>query len=272
MLGNLQKMKTVFGNPVQYYLQMGDDRLQMNEWIGKKIKIEFQNQINCIICGRKTKKSFAQGLCYPCMINAPQNAPCIIRPELCQAHTAQGKHIEWEQNHHLQPHIVYLAHSGGIKVGVTTQKNQPSRWIDQGATQALVFAKTPYRQLAGLIEVALKKYISDKTNWQVMLKQLPNEINFQTHERTLIEQKTLLQTYLPEDLKQYVTANDDDTVLQIEYPILDYPQKIKSINLDKTPAIESTLQGIKGQYLMFDGGQVFNIRTFSGYLVEINLV
>lgn len=259
--GNLSKMRTKLESPIQYNLINGEQEVLMNQYIGSQIGIYFTGQINCVDCNKLTKKAFGQGFCYSCFVNSPMNAECIIRPELCEAHIGGGRDPEWEKKHHLQPHYVYIALSSGMKVGVTRDTQIPTRWIDQGAWKALLLAKTENRRQAGEIEVSLKPYISDKTAWQRMLK---NQLQF---DADLIEMKEELIEYIPEILQDFIV--DEDDVLELEYPVLHYPEKVKSINLDKTPTFEGKLNGIKGQYLIFDGGMVINIRKYSGYYVQV---
>lgn len=261
MEGNLHKMHTEFGEPIQYSLKLEDGELNINEFLGKKISIEFDGRINCVACGRITKKAFGQGFCYPCFANAPENAECIVRPELCEGHLGKGRDPEWEQRHHVQPHFVYLALSSGLKVGITRETQIPTRWIDQGASQAIILAEVPYRQLSGLIEVALKDHYNDKTNWQRMLK---NEVL----EDDLLQRKDEAKAFLPAELQQYV--NDDAQVWKLQYPSLDTPLKVKSVQLVKQPQIEGVLTGIKGQYLIFDNLNVLNIRNHAGYYVNFD--
>lgn len=260
MEGNLHKMHTEFGEPIRYSLRLEDGELNVNELLGKKVSIEFGGRINCVACGRATKKAFGQGFCYPCFANAPQNAECIVRPELCEGHLGKGRDPEWELQHHVQPHFVYLALSSGLKVGITRSTQVPTRWIDQGASQAIILAEVPYRQLSGQIEVALKDHYNDKTNWQRMLK---NEV---LHE-DLLQKKEEAKGFLPIKLQQYV--NDNAQIWHLHYPSLDTPLKVKSIQLAKQPTLEGVLTGIKGQYLIFDNQKVINIRNHSGYYVNI---
>lgn len=259
---NLSKMATKLEeDAIQYFLAVDNEWLPMNELIGKDITLEFEGQINCIICGKKTKKSFGNGACYSCFMNAPQASPCIINPELCEAHLGKGRDVEYEQANHNQPHVVYLAKSSAIKVGVTRHTQIPTRWIDQGATEAIILAEVPYRQLAGLIEVQLKNHFTDKTNWQHMLKNIVSS-------QDLLETKDeVLNYYLDPAYHEFVSDNDE--IISLNYPIENYPTKVSSLKLDKTPVIKSTLKGIKGQYLYFENGQVFNVRNHSGYLVTL---
>ncbi len=258
--GLLQKMQTKFDEPVEYILNISNKPVDMNMLIGTKLKFTFLNEIICQGCGDKINKSFAQGYCYPCFSTLPETAECIIRPELCQAHEGVARDMKWSEENCLQTHYVYLAISSGLKVGVT--RSTTTRWIDQGASKAIVLAQTPNRHLAGVIEVELKKHFSDKTSWQKMLK---NEMASDD----LVSAKAKATDLLPEDLKQYVT--DDNKITEIEYPVLEFPQKIKSMSFDKEAEISGTLMGIKGQYLIFDGGRVLNIRKHGGYKVELKI-
>jgi len=260
--GNILKMRTEIGEPVQYWLRLGENRVPMNEFIGRRISLQFENQINCIECGRKTPKSFGQGFCYPCFMNSPENSDCIIHPEKCRGHLGEGRNLQWELEHHVQPHTVYLALSNDIKVGVTRDTQIPTRWIDQGASRALVFAQTQNRWQAGMIEVALKQHISDKTNWQRMLK---NELST----RSLYEVKNDMAALLSEEWRSFVVPGET-AITELHYPVLRFPQKIKSLNFDKSPLIEGELLGIKGQYLLLDQDRVLNIRSQSGYLVSFS--
>jgi len=260
--GNLLKMKTELDEPVRYSLRLGEEKVLLNEFLGKYITLVYERQINCVNCGRRTAKSFAQGFCFPCFKDSPENAECIIRPELCKGHLGEGRNVEWEQNNHVQPHVVYLALSSGVKVGVTRSTQMPTRWIDQGASKAMVLAETPNRYLAGAIEVAMKTYLTDKTNWQRMLK---NEMSAES----LLEVKAILKDKFSEELATYFSTQEN--LLEINYPVIKYPGKVTSVSFDKFPEITGTLFGIKGQYLMFDDGRVINIRNHSGYLVTFKV-
>ena len=259
--GPLLKMQTNLQNPVEYELPIGDELIYMNSFIGKYIIFKWEKEIFCIHCGRKTNKSFAQGFCYPCFISIPETSECILKPELCQAHEGIARDIEWAENHCLQDHFVYFAISSGVKVGVTRSQQVPTRWIDQGASRAIKFAKTPNRYIAGVIEVALKQYMSDRTQWQKMLKnQIIKDVN-------LLDKKQEMINQLDEDLKQYESSEND--IIEINYPVNEYPDKIKSLSFEKMNIIEGRLWGIKGQYLLFDDGSVLNIRKHNGYNVSL---
>lgn len=260
----LKKLTVSNGAPIQYQFATDDGLVLLNDFIGKELKIEFTGNIYCKSCGKPTKKSYFQGFCYPCFRDAPEAAPCIIRPELCRAHVGEGKHIEWEQEHHNQPHVVYLAISSAVKVGVTSESNIPTRWIDQGASYAVIIAKTPNRYIAGVIEVELKNHFTDRTHWQKMLR---NDV---LQVASFKDAFNLAGKSLSDDLQQYLSFNED-TIFTARFPVLQYPSKILSFNPEKSPSIEGILTGIKGQYLMFDAKKVINIRKFEGYEAVITL-
>ena len=256
-------MSTVLNESVKYILSLGDDKIIMNDLIGKIISFKWTGKIICISCGNNINKSFAQGFCYPCFLKVPQTSECILRPELCQAHEGIARDMDWARQHCLQDHFVYLAISSGLKVGVTRSEQIPTRWIDQGAWKAIRLSKTPNRYIAGLIEVALKAHVSDRTQWQRMLKnQLIDGVD-------LLVEKNKMLNYLPDELKIYVSKRDDIT--EINYPVNDYPDKVKSLSFDKINEIKGKLWGIKGQYLIFDNGNVLNIRKHNGYGITLEI-
>ena len=259
----LSKMLTQHREPIVYELGSDDSKIDFNSLINKNIKISWNGVITCRKCKKKTKKSFGEGFCYPCFMNAPEASPCILKPELCQAHLGIGRDLEYEEKNHNQPHAVYLAATDKVKVGVTRSTQIPTRWIDQGANKAIVLAITPNRHLAGVLEVALKSIYSDKTNWRSMLKNLTDE------SIDLEEEKWSCYELLPSDLQQYFV--EDDTIYNFIYPSEKYPTNVSSINLQKTAAIEGVLTGIKGQYLIFDNEYVFNVRRHTSFEIELNI-
>ncbi|MCO4813993.1 MAG: DUF2797 domain-containing protein, partial [Flavobacteriales bacterium] len=224
-IGNLRKMSVHLDDEIQYTLNLSEDIL-MNDLIGNHIRLEWNGVINCSSCKKVTKKSFGQGFCYTCFANAPESAECIIRPELCRAHLGEGRDPEWEEKHHNKPHVVYLAASSAVKVGITRGDQVPTRWIDQGASSAIRLAETPNRYEAGRVEVALKEFFTDKTNWRKMLK---NEID---EEIDLEEEKWALEEHLPADIIELFSENDD--IIALNYPVVEYPEKVKSLSFDKT--------------------------------------
>lgn len=260
--GNLRMMEVKYENPIQYKLKLGEELIDINGLIGRELHLEFEKVINCKICGEITNKSFGQGFCYNHFMNAPENSPCIINPELCEGHEGKGRDVMWEIMHHVKPHVVYLALTSAVKVGITRVTNTPNRWINQGAWQVIRLAEVPYRQLSGQIEVALKEHLTDKTPWQSMLKDIRAE------GVDLLQEKQRIAALLPEELQQYISANDE--IHTFDYPVEEAPEKVKSLNFDKVDEIKGTLKGVRGQYLIFDEGRVFNVRRHTGYLASIS--
>jgi len=257
--GALKKMQTKLTDVVAYSLLSDTNTLLLNEWIGKEINICFTGDIYCSHCGRKTRKSYGQGFCFPCFQTVPEADLAIMKPELDKAHLGISRDMEWAKTHSLVEHYVYLAVSSAVKVGITRYNQIPTRWIDQGATKAIRIAKVPYRQLSGLIEVSLKKDFADKTNWRKMLTNTIDNVN-------LLEEREKAIACLPKEFQKYII---DDIITEIKYPVLSYPQKVSSISLDKTNEIKGKLVGIKGQYLIFENNTVLNIRKHTGYFVNI---
>ena len=258
--GNIRKMEASKGEPVQYVLPLGEQKISMNAQLGQEIHMEYLGTIHCIKCGRETRKSFSQGYCYPCFTTAPETEDCVLRPELCRAHEGIARDMDYARQNCLSEQVVYLSLTSGLKVGVTRNTQVPTRWIDQGALKAIEFARTPNRYTAGLMEMALKQHIRDKTNWRKMLSGSdPGQVD-------LVKEKEKFKALVPEPLQEYLS--DDNTLWDFEYPVLAYPQKISSLNLDKDPEVSGVLQGIKGQYLILDRNRVINMRKFGGYLVR----
>lgn len=258
----LEKMPVEFGNPVLYYLPATDRQVHIENLLGQTVRITFTGRMFCINCGRSISKTFGEGLCFPCFNDSAANSPCIIHPELCEAHLGKGRDPEWEERNHNRPHIVYLALTKTAKVGVTRDTNIPNRWIDQGALKAIPMAHTPHRRAAGDIEVYLKNYISDKTPWQAMLRG-EDDTAF-----NLTDKRAEMLNRVPNEI-EFTPATEAETA--IVYPILQYPLKISSMNLMKTGEVSGVLTGIRGQYLMFDRQNVINIRSHSGYEVKWHL-
>ncbi|PWD99421.1 DUF2797 domain-containing protein [Marinilabilia rubra] len=263
--GNLIKMNSgLKNNQVSYSLKLEDEDIEMNHFLDKSISLVYQNRINCINCGKETKKSFGQGFCYQCFTTAPQADECVLRPDKCKAHLGISRDVAWSDSHCLQPHIVYLAVSGGLKVGVTRLSQVPARWVDQGATKAIKLCEAPNRHIAGVIEKYLMQSFGDKTNWKKMVT------NGNVPDFDLMAEKKKAVELLPSELKRYVLSSDNE-VFEFEYPVLKWPEKPQQENLDKNPEVNGVLKGIKGQYLLFGHQTVFNVRRFSGYAVKLKV-
>ncbi len=272
--GNIRKMRSQLGylgeaDKVEYSLPVGEQNILLNPYLGKTIKLEYLGEINCLNCGNKTKKSFSQGFCFPCMRKLAQCDMCIMKPETCHYDEGTCREPDWAQQHCFVPHYVYLSNTSGLKVGITRHTQIPTRWVDQGATQATIMFKVNSRKQSGFVEMAFKDLIADKTNWRTMLKE-------NQPPRDLLADASDLKHQLKEKMESVIShfsAEDieeqQNSVVSIDYPVLEFPTKIKSHNFDKNPVVEGTLLGIKGQYLMFDTG-VINMRKFTSYQVAFS--
>ena len=256
-------------NPVQYSLRLSDDAYPLNEYIGQSVTLRHLGTIECLECGRASKKSFSQGYCYPCFKKLAQCDLCIVSPERCHFDQGTCRDADFAANFCMQPHIVYLANSSGIKVGITRPENLPTRWIDQGAVQALPVMNVMTRQQSGFVEVAFKHLVSDKTHWQKMLRGENEHLDLVAlRDELLAELKPELDPLIQRFGIQAIQPILNAEVQTLTYPVEQYPTKVVSLNLDKTPEISGTLLGIKGQYLIFDIG-VINLRRFTSYEVEV---
>ncbi len=267
----LRKMSVELESPVRYSLRCGDNRLELNDWLEKRVALKFSGVIHCVHCDRLTRKSFNQGYCYPCFTRLAQCDSCIVSPEKCHYDAGTCREPEWGEQHCMRRHYVYLANSSGIKVGITREENIPSRWIDQGAVQALPMLAVDSRYQSGLAEVIFKAHVADKTNWRTMLKGDTSPESLTTRRDELLAEcrPELLQLQERFGLQAVQEVAAAETV-NIEYPVLQYPRKIVSHNLDKEPLVEGVLQGIKGQYLILDTG-VLNVRKFASYEIELEV-
>nr|WP_288931570.1 DUF2797 domain-containing protein [uncultured Allomuricauda sp.] len=258
--GVLRKMRTEIGSPIQYFLVFENDFINMNQALNKELQIDFI-KYQCLNCG-EDKSIYRQGFCKSCFFETPLAGDWIMKPELSTAHLdKEDRDLEFEKKMQLQPHIVYLANSSNIKVGVTRKAQIPTRWIDQGAHEAIEIVEVPNRYLAGITEVALKEFVSDKTSWQKMLKNDIEDVD-------LVEWRNKLKGDIPDEAIQYFLDDREET--HLEFPVLQYPAMVKSLNLDKTPSYKGVLKGIKGQYLIFEDNTVFNVRGSEGYFVGID--
>ena len=268
--GALSKMKAQLGAPVQYAFRLGDEEVPVNPLIGTTVRLEYLGAIHCSHCGRKTKTSFSQGYCYPCMQKLAQCDICIMSPERCHYEAGTCREPGWGEQFCMTDHIVYLANSSGVKVGITRATQIPTRWIDQGATQALPIMRVATRQQSGFVEDLLRSQVADKTNWRALLKSDTTPVDLLAIRDQILDVCADGMHALQQRFGiQAVQPLSEQPVVQISYPIEAYPAKITSFNLDKNPLVEGTLLGIKGQYLMFDTG-VINIRKYTAYQLAVH--
>lgn len=269
--GSLRKMQTELTETVRYTVFPDQGGLCLNDWLGQSISLSFTGTIQCVACDRMTKKSFNQGYCFPCFRKLAACDRCIVSPEKC--HLAEGtcREPDWAETHCQVPHIVYLANTSNVKVGITRGTQLPTRWIDQGATQAKPIAQVQTRHQSGLLEVLCAREVGDRTAWQTMLKGNGTPQDLEQIRRQLMAscERGIADLQLQYGESAFELLEDAPET-RIEYPVLSWPEKIKAHNFDKQAVVEGTLMGIKGQYLMLDTG-VLNIRKFGGYEVEIKV-
>ena len=267
--GDVRKMRVAPETPVAYCLPVGDEELPLNPLVGQTLRLTFGGEIYCVACGRKTKKSFNQGHCYPCFQHLASCDMCIVKPELCHYAAGTCREPEWGLAHCMQPHYVYLANSSGLKVGITRAPQIPTRWLDQGAVQALPIFRVQSRYLAGLIEVAMKQHVADRTDWRKMLKGEPELCDMVGRRDALIDlcrgDIEAVSKTVGEESLSLLREEEPHT---FTFPVQAYPKNVSAHNFDKRPQVEGTLMGIKGQYLIFDTG-VLNVRKFAGYRVTV---
>jgi hypothetical protein len=267
--GAVRKMKTELADPVQYAMVLGEQEIQLNPFLGRRLRLDYRGVINCIHCDRKTGKSFNQGYCFPCFKRLAQCDSCIVSPEKCHYAAGTCREPEWGETHCMIDHIVYLANTSGLKVGITRGSQVPTRWMDQGATQAQPIFRVDTRLHSGLVETLFKKHIADKTNWQAMLKGDAAQCDLdRERQRLMTECAGEIDALRQQFGIQAITILEAHEPTLINYPVLEYPTRVKSFNLDKTPVAGGVLLGIKGQYLMFDAG-VINMRKYGGYQLAL---
>ncbi|HEY6609821.1 MAG TPA: DUF2797 domain-containing protein [Pseudomonas sp.] len=267
--GALTKMAVRLDAPVQYSLRLGDAEVAVNPLIGKTLRLEYLGAIHCSHCGRKTKKSYAQGYCYPCMTKLAQCDSCIMSPEKCHYDAGTCREPSWGEQFCMTDHVVYLANSSGVKVGITRATQLPTRWLDQGASQALPILRVATRLQSGLVEDLLRSQVADRTNWRALLKGDAEPVDLPAVREQLFDTcQAGLEALQQRFGLQAIQPLADAEVVEMRYPVVAYPAKITSFDLDKNPVVEGTLQGIKGQYLIFDTG-VINIRKYTAYQLAV---
>jgi hypothetical protein len=267
--GSLSKMAVRLGETAQYAFRLDEQEVPVNPLLGKRVRLEYLGAIHCTHCGRKTKKSFSQGYCYPCFTKLAQCDSCIVSPEKCHFDAGTCREPEWGERFCMTDHVVYLANSSGVKVGITRASQIPTRWLDQGASQALPIFRVATRQQSGLVEDLLRTQVADKTNWRALLKGDAVPLDLPAIRDQLLESCAEGIAALQQRFGlQAIQPAGDAEVVEIRYPVQAYPTKVASHDLEKTPVVEGILRGIKGQYLILDTG-VINLRKYTAYQVAV---
>lgn len=268
--GAVSKMQIALDEPAQYNFRIDDEAYGLNALIGETLRLEYLGEINCTHCDRKIKKSYAQGYCYPCFRSLARCDTCIMSPEKCHFDAGTCREPEWAQEFCMTDHFVYLANSTGVKVGITRATQLPTRWLDQGAIQAVPIFRVATRQQSGFVEDALRSQVGDRTNWRALLRGDVEPVDLlQVRDQILDSCEDSILALQARFGLQAIQPITDVDVLEMAYPVEAYPEKISSFNLDKKPIAEGTLTGIKGQYLLFDTG-VINIRKYTAYQLSVS--
>lgn len=268
-IGQVEKLIARNDDPVSYSMPLGTAQVPLAPLFGKPIGLRYTGKITCVNCGRNSNKSFNQGYCYQCFQKLAQCDSCIIAPERCHYEAGTCREPIWGDHFCMQDHIVYFANSSGLKVGITRASQLPTRWIDQGATQGLPVLRLRSRQQAGFCEAMFREHVTDRTNWRSMLSGNQEEIDLAAErDRLLGACAKPLQDLQKRFGVHAVSVLTGLEPLAIRYPVLRYPEKVASLELDKDTQITGTLLGAKGQYLIFDSG-VINIRKYTGYELEL---
>lgn len=267
--GTLAKMRaSLLDGAVQYRLPVGEEEIELNAFIGKTLTLTHTGNIFCCSCGKKTKKSYSQGHCFVCMKKLASCDMCIMKPETCHFAAGTCREPQWGEDNCFVDHYVYLSNTSSIKVGITRHTQIPTRWIDQGATQGLPIAKVKNRLISGLVEIELAKLIADKTNWRTLLKGNNDPLALKEAALELLPQVEEAIAKIQAEHGDDSVELLDENILDITFPVNEFPTKIISHNFDKNPEVTGVLNGIKGQYLLFDTG-VINIRKFGSYEVTV---
>ncbi len=257
--GPLSKLLLAIQTPVQAYAEAGPHIIHLNAQIGKILRMEAMGLWHCKACGEVFTSLFRMGCCKICFFESPLAGDAILRPELSKAHLGQAdRDLAYEAKYQLQPHVVYLADSGGLKVGVTRHAQRHTRWMDQGASRVRVIAVTENRHQAGLIEVALKVGYSDKTSWRPMLAGMDSG-------QSLYEESQKALFLFPERMRPFFVAEGEEVQLAYPAPAC---AKATSLKLKGMSAWEGRLAGIRGQYLILEDQRVFNVRAHEGAQVR----
>lgn len=264
LTGYLRELDHSWHAPIRYEMVTEEGVLSLNDLIGTRIQVRFTGEKKCIACGRSVKKLYQNGYCFPCVTTLAECDLCIVKPHECHFHKGTCRDESFGQSHCMIPHYVYLAFSSDVKVGLTRKGREFRRWVDQGATAAVLLAETATRKQAGELEMALTAIMPDKTNWRKMLsvREMFGEIV-----DTLSQTRRTALEFLASQ-QEPAEFMPDKEIHTFVYPRVDAEVVLKSLSLEKEPVLEGCLIGIKGQYLLFPHG-VFNVKKHAGLHVEI---
>lgn len=262
MKGYLRELDHEVLQPVAYTLRLGDEQEAVNDWLGKTVTISYLNEKRCIVCHRKVSKLYQGGYCFPCVTTLAETDLCIVKPHECHFHLGTCRDETFAASHCMIPHYVYLSVSSQAKVGITRKDRQWRRWVDQGATSALLLAQVPTRKEAGELEMEIARTMPDKTDWRKLVKGIYADVDLPSMATTIAASV---------DPKWHPFLLHDSVVHTFSYPVMpDRTPIAKSFSLDKTPHVTGVLIGVRGQYLLFDHG-VFQVRKHAGLLCDVTV-
>jgi len=265
----LRRLRIEAGQPLRYFLagpESDQHEQELSKLLGWQFELQHTGVIRCQACGKTTRKSYSQGHCYPCFKRLASCDLCVMAPHRCHYDKGTCRDHAWGESFCMQPHLVYLANSSGLKVGITRDGQQLGRWRDQGALQGRLLARADTRKAAGDLEVKLAKEFGDRSQWRALVSGNADLIDLDaaaTRARELVPDPGPGVAYVDVDLAT------DATTHEFDYPVAHWPP-VKRLNFKKSDDIGGVLTGIKGQYLLFDTG-VFNVREHTGYEVVVTI-
>jgi hypothetical protein len=269
--GVLAKLSVEASSPAAYVMSLENQAIDMNALIGSNIEICFTGHITCCHCGVETRRSYGGGHCYACFKTLASCDLCVVSPDRCHFFEGTCREPDWGESFCMQPHLVYLANSAGLKVGITKPSQVPVRWLDQGASQALIILRTATRQQAGLVEAALAQTVRDRTDWRALVAGEARAVDLDAARGQLARQASAALTALDRRYPGALQPADDEVARVFSYPVSRYPRQFERFTLDTAATVRGRLVGIKGQYLLFDTG-VFNVRQHTSYHVQLSVL
>ena len=262
MKGINRELTHSVATPIEYRWRLGDEEQRVNDWLGRRVKISYCGEKRCIACGRRVRKLYQSGYCFPCATTLAETDLCIVRPHECHFHLGTCRDEQFAAAQCMIPHIVYLGVSSQAKVGLTRKNRQFIRWIDQGAVRAMALAEVPTRRAAGELEVEIARDLPDRTDWRKLVRGETTDVDLPRLGVEVAEK-------LPDVWRAYVIA--ERTVHEFAYPMLPgVVPKARSLSLEDG-AVAGEVVGVRGQYLLFADGAL-HVRKHAGLLLEIEVM
>lgn len=229
--------------------------------IGRSVELSLSDERVCTRC--LTPSSYY--ICDSCR-GDPPNANCVWNPGIeCTYQNCPFPEFKRQSCSH--DFVVYLAATDRVKVGIARESGRVARWKTQGASNAVVFATTPNRKIAGIIESCCSQVIPDRTadGWYRPLE---------TPIEALHEAAVRCAPVVPHRLRSCIVgplAVDAfvERIIELEYP---RAADITDAELAERSSFDecciSRLLGIRGSMLV-TGEYTFNMRTARGHTLTI---